>query len=121
MEPVPSPIVVLGGGSMGSAILAGLAAAGVRDLRATTRSAASAARFEGTTVAVTTQEDDPHANRAAVRGARVVICGVKPVGMLDLLHEIGDALEPGAVVVSLAVGVPVAALAAALPAGVAVT
>ena len=120
MEPVPTPIAVLGGGNLGSAILAGLAAAGVRDLRATTRTAASAARYAGTSVAVTTLEADPDANRTAVRGARVVICGVKPAGMVDLLREIGDAVEPDAVVVSLAVGVPVAALAAALPEGVAV-
>ncbi len=112
-------VVVLGGGSLGSAILAGLSAAGVTGLRATTRTDASAARYEGTGVSAVSLEADPAANRAALAGADVVIAGVKPVGMADLLREVGDALEPGAVVVSLAVGTPIAPLEAALPAGAA--
>ena len=104
---------------MGSAILAGLSAAGVTGLRTTTRSAASAARHEGSGVEAVSLEADPQANRAALAGADVVIAGVKPAGMADLLREIGDALEPGAVVVSLAVGTPIAPLEAALPAGAA--
>jgi pyrroline-5-carboxylate reductase len=111
------PVAVLGGGSLGSAILTGLAAAGVVDLRATTRTAASAARYDGTAVRTVALEADPDANRRALAGAGIVISGVKPVGTADLLREIGPALEPGAVVVSLAVGTPIAPLEAALPAG----
>ncbi len=117
--PAPS-VAVLGGGNLGSAILTGLGAAGVRDLRATTRTAASARRYAGTPVVVTTVEGDAEANRRAVAGARIVVSGVKPAGAVDLLHEIGTALEPSTVVVSLAVGTPLARLEAALPAGVAV-
>lgn len=113
------PVAVLGGGSMGSAILAGLSAAGVPDLRATTRTRASLARYDGTAVVATALEDDPAANEAAVAGAGIVISGVKPVGTADLLRAIGPALAPGAVVVSLAVGTPLADLEAALPAGAA--
>lgn len=111
------PVVVLGGGSLGSAILTGLSAAGVTGLRTTTRSAASAARYAGTGIAVSTLEQDPGANRAAVAGAGVVISGVKPAGTAALLREIGPALGPDTVVVSLAVGTPIVRLEAALPAG----
>lgn len=114
MDALP-PVVVLGGGSLGSAILTGLASAGVRGLRTTTRTVASAERYDGTSIEVVAIEDDPEANRAALAGSRIVIAGVKPAGMRALMAEIGDDLEPGAVVVSLAVGTPIAALEAALP------
>lgn len=112
-----APVAVLGGGSLGSAILTGLAHAGVQDLRTTTRTAASAARFDGTAVRATALEADPEANHAAIAGAGIVITGVKPYQTAELLREIGPALTPGAVVVSLAVGTPIAPLEAALPAG----
>jgi len=111
------PVAVLGGGSLGSAILTGLADAGVQDLRTTTRTAASAERYAGTAVAAAALEQDPAANTAAIDGAGIVISGVKPVGTADLLRAIGPDLAAGAVVVSLAVGTPLAALEAALPAG----
>lgn len=111
------PVAVLGGGSLGSAILTGLADAGVRDLRTTTRTAASATRYDGTAIRATALEVDPEANRTAIAGAGIVISGVKPAGTADLLREIGPALEADAVVVSLAVGTPIAPLEAALPAG----
>lgn len=113
------PVAVLGGGSLGSAILTGLADAGVPSLTTTTRTAASAARYAGTPIAARSLEEDPRANLAAVAGAGIVISGVKPVGTAALLAEIGPALAPDAVVVSLAVGTPVAPLEAALPAGAA--
>lgn len=113
-----SPIAVLGGGSLGTGILAGLAAAGVADLRTTVRTVASLARHEGTGVSATAVEADPDANRAAVHGAGVVISAVKPAGTEALLAEIGDDLDPGAVVVSLAVGTPIPVLEAAVPDGV---
>ncbi|MGT2426222.1 pyrroline-5-carboxylate reductase family protein [Amnibacterium kyonggiense] len=111
------PIAVLGGGNLGSAIVTGLVGAGLRDLRVTTRSAASAARTAGGPVRAVALEDDPEANASAVAGAGIVVSGVKPAGTADLLRAIGPALAPDAVVVSLAVGTPVAALEAALPAG----
>lgn len=110
------PVAVLGGGSLGSAILTGLADADVPDLRSTTRTRASLARAP-LGVAATALEDDPNANPAAVAGAGIVISAVKPAGTADLLREIGPALAPEAVVVSLAVGTPIASLEAVLPPG----
>jgi pyrroline-5-carboxylate reductase len=116
---LPSPVAILGGGSMGGAILSGLRAAGVADLRVTTRTPTRAPEAEdGLTVLVAERDED--ANRSAVAGARVVVVAVKPAGVPALLAEIGDALEPGAVVVSVAVGVRIDTMAEALPAGVAV-
>ncbi|PPF70040.1 pyrroline-5-carboxylate reductase [Clavibacter michiganensis] len=124
-EPVLLPsLAMLGTGSMNGAILGGLLSPRVRvegDVRVTTRSAASAsalARRDG--VSAASVEEDPEANRRAVRGARVVIVGVKPHMVPDLLREIADDLDPGALVVSIAAGVTIATFEALLPAHVAV-
>lgn len=106
-------IAILGAGSMGGAILSGLRSHGA-DVRVTTRSAASATAIDG---AVSTELDD-EANRTAVEGARVVLLGVKPLMVGDLLREIAPALAADAIVVSLAVGVTSAAMEAIVPVSV---
>lgn len=118
---VPSPVAMLGGGSMGSAVLSGLAAAGVPDLRVTTRTAARSAGFRGVPgVTARSQEERPDANRDAVRGARLVVVAVKPAQVVDVLREVAGDLTEGAVVVSVAAGIPIRAMEAVLPAGTAV-
>ena len=106
-------IAILGAGSMGGAILAGLRRHDA-EVRVTTRSAASAAEIDG---AVSTELDD-RANVKAVEGARVVLLGVKPLMVGDLLREIAPALAADAIVVSLAVGVTSAAMEAIVPVSV---
>jgi len=102
---------------MGGAILSGLRTAGVPDLRVTTRTPARAPEpAPGLTVLVAERDQD--ANRTAVAGARLVVIAVKPAGVPALLAEIADALEPGALVVSVAAGVRIDTMAAALPASV---
>ncbi|MEV7768044.1 pyrroline-5-carboxylate reductase [Microbacterium sp. NPDC086615] len=102
------PTAILGAGSMGGAILRGLVAAGLTGggVTATNRSIAKAAELaelEGvTSVAL---EAAPGGNTAAVASADIVLIGVKPVMVPDLLDEIAPHLRPGAVVVSLAAGV----------------
>lgn len=124
-QPVDLPaIAFLGAGSMARAILAGLlqphvAVAG--GIRATNRSEARAAEFaDEPRVAAYATETDAAANRRAVAGAKLVVVAVKPAMVPDLLDEIADALEPGAVVVSVAAGVTVATFEAHLPAHVSV-
>ncbi len=124
-SPVRLPsLAMLGTGSMNGAILGGLLSPSVEvdgDVRVTTRSAASAAALdvrEG--VAAASVEEDPDANRRAVRGARVVIVGVKPHMVPDLLREVADDLEPGALVISVAAGVTIATFESLLPQHVAV-
>jgi len=117
-------LAMLGTGSMNGAVLGGLLQPGVEvdgDVRVTTRSAASAAALgsrEG--VAAASVEEDADANRRAVRGARIVVVGVKPHLVPDLLREVADDLEPGALVISVAAGVTVATFESLLPEHVAV-
>ncbi|MBL3685808.1 pyrroline-5-carboxylate reductase [Leucobacter zeae] len=113
---------MIGVGSMGGAILAGLRDPGVgieRPIAVTTRSEDSARRFAGADdVVAFATESDPEANRNAVRGAGVVILGVKPWMIHDAAADIAEALEPGAIVVSVAAGVTSASIEAVLPDGV---
>lgn len=117
-------LAMLGTGSMNGAILGGLLQPGVEvdgDVRVTTLSAASAeALGERDGVAASSVEEDADANRRAVRGARVVVVGVKPHMVPDLLREIADDLDPGALVISVAAGVTIATFESLLPAHVAV-
>lgn len=102
------PIAILGAGSMGGAILRGLVAAGLTGggVIATNRSivkAAELAELEGvTSVAL---EAHPAGNTDAVAASDIVLVGVKPAMVPDLLAEIAPHLRPGAIVVSLAAGV----------------
>lgn len=116
------PIAILGAGSMGGAILHGLVAAGLSagGVTATNRSIAKAAELadlEGvTSVAL---EAHPNGNIEAAASADVVLIGVKPAMVPDLLDEIAPHLRDGAVVVSLAAGVTLDTFARHLGAGVA--
>ena len=115
-------VAVLGAGSMGRAILAGVVATarGDTEVRVTTRTRAGAARITPSPgVTIRDLESEPDANRVAVRGAGLVVVAVKPQGVRQVLTEVRDDLVPGAVVVSVAAGVSLAALARSLPASVA--
>lgn len=123
--PVRLPaIAFLGAGSMARAVLTGLLQPGIEidgGIRATNRSAEKAAELAelpGVTSYAT--ETDAAANRLAVAGAKLVVVAVKPAMVPALLEEIADALEPGAVVVSVAAGVTVATFESLLPETVAV-
>ena len=116
-------IAILGAGSMGRAILSGLLKPGVHvdgGIVVTNRSARSAASLAENGVTSLATEDDTDANRTAVAGAGIVLIAVKPAMVPDLLAEIADALEPDAIVVSVAAGVPVSRFEELLPASVAV-
>lgn len=116
-EPV---IAFLGSGSMNGAILRGVLASGApaERVRATTRSQGSRDRLsQETGVEVLATEADEEANRRAVEGADIVLLGVKPYAILELCDDIRPALDPSTVVVSVAAGVSLAAMAAHLPEG----
>lgn len=115
---LPAHIAFLGLGSMAGAIMQGLLAtrdAAAPPLKCTTKSAASAAQYEAVAgISVTSVEQHSEANRDAVRQAELVVLGVKPWGIVETLTEIAAELRPGAVVVSVAAGVPLAKMREAL-------
>ena len=110
---------MIGVGSMGGALLAGLRSPGVdivRPITVTTHSAASAAAFEGADdVVAYAAETEPDANRKAIAGAAVVMLAVKPWMIADVARELAAELAPGTIVVSVAAGVSCAQIEAELP------
>jgi len=107
-------VVVLGGGVMGEAILAAVLRAGwaAADVAVTERVAARAADLrERHGVEVL---DD---NAAAVAEADVVVVALKPKDVVGVLAQIGPALAPGALLVSVAAGLPTSLYEAHLPGG----
>ncbi len=116
-------VAILGAGSMGGAILSGLLSPGVTvegGVRVTNRTEAKAGALRTRGVTSLSAEIDPHANIAAVKGARIVLLGVKPAMIPDVLREVAEALEPGAIVVSVAAGVTIATMEALVPDSIAV-
>lgn len=113
-------ISFIGLGHMSSAIVAGLLAKGYdpQHICATTRSSASAQDRASTLgVSVVAEAENTQANAQAAARADVVVLGVKPVDILDTARDLAPGLRPETVVVSVAAGTTLAALAEALPAG----
>jgi pyrroline-5-carboxylate reductase len=117
------PIAILGAGSMGGAILhglvrSGLAGAGITATNRTAAKAAELAALDGvTSVAL---EERPEGNVEAAASAAIVLIGVKPAMVPDLLREIAPHLEPDVIVVSLAAGVTIETFESILGDGVSV-
>jgi len=106
---------------MGGAILSGLLGPDVTvsgGIRVTNRTQAKADALASDAVTSLSTDADADANRTAVAGARIVLIGVKPAMVPDLLREIADALEPDAIVVSVAAGVTIATMEALVPVSV---
>ncbi|MFW0112391.1 pyrroline-5-carboxylate reductase [Rothia sp. CCM 9417] len=118
-------VAFLGTGSMNGAIASGLLAGGAdpATLRATVGSVASVEPLKkklgerGSEVLVLANETEPEANLRAVQGADLVLLGVKPYAILDLARQIAPVLDPSTLVVSVAAGITLDALTAALPEG----
>lgn len=106
-------IAIIGAGAMGGAILGGLLAPGVTvdgDIRVTNRTEAKAALVRRPGVESIALETEPEGNARAVRGADVVLIGVKPAMVPDTLAAIASDLEPHALVISVAAGVTTATM-----------
>ncbi|MTD14514.1 pyrroline-5-carboxylate reductase [Nakamurella sp. YIM 132087] len=105
-------VAVLGAGKIGEALLSGLIAAGrdPQSLLVTTRSgrAAQLAEKHGVRAASTAE---------AAAEADVLVIGVKPQDIEPLLVSLAPVIRPGALVVSLAAGLPTALYERHLPAG----
>lgn len=122
-DSLPS-IAILGAGSMGGAILQGLLASGwasrvtvTNRTRAKAEALTDAAAGASADLESIALEDEPAGNARAAASADIVLIGVKPGMVPDLLDEIAPHLRPGARVVSLAAGVTIATFEAHLPGG----
>ena len=101
-------IAIVGAGSMGGAILQGLLNPSVTvtgGIRVTNRSEAKAAAVRSAGVESFALENVPDGNAQAVRGAKVVMLGVKPHMIPDTLSDLAPFLEPDAIIISVAAGV----------------
>lgn len=114
------PIAMLGVGSMGGAILHGLAQHGAARIVVTNRTQQKAAAIQLEGVESIALAEQPDGNARAIDGAKLVVLGVKPHGIVELAREIAPDLAADAVVVSIAAGITTAAVEAVLPASVAV-
>lgn len=105
-------VAILGAGSMGEILAEGLLRAGwqtdelVMAARRPER-AREAERSTGVSVVLDAVE--------AVAGRDIVVIAVKPKDVPALLAQVGDAITPGQLVISLAAGVPIAVFEAAFP------
>jgi pyrroline-5-carboxylate reductase len=116
-------LAILGSGSMGTAILAGLMRRGVdaSEVVASTKTEASASRLAdefGITAIAT--ETNAAANAEAVVDADIVLVAVKPGYVIEVLNEVAANLKPGSLVISVAAGITTAAMQAAVADNVAV-
>jgi pyrroline-5-carboxylate reductase len=113
--PLGKKIAFLGSGNMAEALVKGLLAAGTAAAAEVVCAEPRADRREELRkrhgVAVTAS------NLEAVRQAQVLVLSVKPQVMEALLDEIAPAVDPSKLVVSIAAGVPIAAIARRLGAG----
>lgn len=108
-------VAMLGAGRMGAAVITGLISSGWDPARIVAAEAhVPTAQEVGGRLGI---EILPAAE--AVEGADIVVVAVKPHHVLALLDEVSSSLPPGATVVSLAAGVPIATMSAHLPAGTA--
>lgn len=111
-------IAILGSGSMGSAILSGLLASGFDSARisVSTKSSASAEKLRDQLgVSAFAIEDSLDANKLAVANADVVLVGVKPVYVTQVLAEVADGLAENVLVISVAAGVTNQSMQQVLP------
>jgi pyrroline-5-carboxylate reductase len=110
-------VCFLGTGSMGSAVLRGLIDSGhpIELISATTKSEQSATSLRAMGVSALSVEQSPDANALLSGDADVVVLGVKPYQIVDVLTEIAEELPKNSVVISMAGGIELETMAAALP------
>lgn len=110
-------ICFIGTGSMGSAVLKGLLESGYEKklISATTRSEASAVNLRSLGISALSLETSPDANQLLSSDAQLVVLGVKPYQIADVLTEIREELPKEAVVVSMAAGIELATMQEKLP------
>lgn len=102
-------IVCIGGGNMATSIIGGLLAKGYRadDICVSDPQTQNRLRFQQD-FSIRTESS----NAAAIAGAEVVILAVKPQILKTVCNELKPHLTPGALVISIAAGMPIKQLSA---------
>ena len=116
-------IAILGAGSMGQAILAGLLRSGIdaSQISASTKSAATAERLtDEYGIEAFAHETNSDANGRAVDLADIVIVAVKPAYVVEVLSDVAGNLRSDALIISVAAGITTQAMQAAVADTVAV-
>ncbi|MFM1994239.1 MAG: hypothetical protein RL537_928, partial [Actinomycetota bacterium] len=110
-------ICFLGTGSMGSAVLQGLLVNGYEKklISATTKSEASALKLREQGISALSIESSKDANQLLASDAQVVVLGVKPYQIADVLTEIREEVDKEAVIISMAAGIELKTMAEKLP------
>ncbi len=110
-------ICFIGTGSMGSAVLQGLVASGFdkKLISATTKSEASAAKLRAQGISALSIETSADANQLLASDAQLIVLGVKPYQIADVLTEIREEINKEAVVISMAAGIELKTMAEKLP------
>jgi pyrroline-5-carboxylate reductase len=109
-------IAFIGSGSMGSAVLDGLIAAGHPKplISATTRTESKAKALRDRGVSALAGETSPDANALMAGDADVIVLGVKPYQIVDVLTELKGEIGKNVVVISMAAGIKLVTMAAVL-------
>ena len=107
-------VAIIGTGKMGGAILDGLLQPEVtlRSLRVTTQSEQSAEALRRRGIEVASIEVEPEANEWAVADADIVIVGVKPPFVIDVVSSVAHVVKKDAAIVSVAAGITIDAMEA---------
>ena len=115
-----SSVAILGTGHMGGAILGGLTQPGIQPagVWVTTRTQASAVAHHHLVTEARSLEKDPSANQWAAAKADIIVLGVKPHQIIELVQEIAPHAKAGAVLVSVAAGITIAQMEAVWPGAV---
>lgn len=106
-------IAVIGGGKIGEALISGLVASGVNadEITVSNRREERSRELHDKYGVATTSD-----NAAAAKSAEVAFICVKPKGIVAMLEEIAGVLGERTTVVSMAAGISLAAMEAAVPA-----
>jgi pyrroline-5-carboxylate reductase len=109
-------IAFIGTGSMGSAVLDGLLAAGHSKslISATTKTEAKAKALRDRGISALAGETSPDANALMAGDADLIVLGVKPYQIVDVLTELKGEIGKNAVVISMAAGIQLSTMAAVL-------
>ena len=106
-------VCFLGTGSMGSAVMKGLLAAGHPKelISATTNSKASAQKLREAGVSALSIEEAADANALMAADADLIVLGVKPYQIASVLEQIKGEIGTNAVVISMAAGISLDSMA----------